>query len=358
MHSDHTQIMTEETFNAVADTLYGSFCCICFVIGTFGNIISFLYFKSKKRNISSVIYMLITTSDTLVSMTLLPRGLSYLSGREPGILFGNRYGCEVSYHLYVAAQDFSVFLATCLSISRTISLLNPFRRLKVKYLVIAASTFLFMTSPKTVGVTLVYNLKVEFDVRAAYCGVFINKNRSVVTVQIIGTTILFIIPVFVVAISCVISLVLLTRRNKNVQQRELPQSRNRATVTILLFALIFEICNIPFAVYFFLLGYSSIADNSNILDHVFKFYFRQAVFLLCAANSAANPVLYFSRMPSLKVHTCNSIRRLVRCIREIPRIQIPRIDRRAQRPDENIVRDNRCTEDNSGTRSDAETRNL
>ena len=314
--------MTEETFNAAADKLYGSFCCICFVIGTFGNIISFLYFKSKKRNISNVIYMLTTASDILVSMTMLLRGLSYLSGRKPGILFGNKYGCEVSYQLYVGAQDFSVFLATCLSISRTISLLNPFRRLEVKYLVIAASTFLLMTLPKTVGVTLAFNLKVEFDVGAAYCGVFIYKNRSVVIVQIIGTTILFLIPVFVVAISCVISLVLLTRRNKNVQQREISQSRNRATVTILLFALIFESCNIPLTVYFFLLGYSSITGNSNLLDNVFKldktFYFRQAVFLLCAGNSAANPVLYFFRMPSLKVHTCNNIRRLVRCIREIP----------------------------------------
>ena len=360
--------MAEETFNIAADKLYGSFCCLCFVVGTTGYIISFLHFKSKKRNISSVIYMLITASDILVSVAMLPRGLSYLSGRKPGILFGDKYGCEVSFHSYVAAQDFSVFLATCLSISRTISLLYPFRRQKVKHLFLAVSTFLLATLVKTVGVTLYFDMEAEFDIWSAFCGVFIYNKLSGVTVKIISTTILFIIPIFVVAISGVISLVLLTRRNRNVKQKELQQSRNRATVTILLFALIFEICNVFFAVYFFLLGYSFITDNSNLFDKVFKFdktyYFRQAIFLLCAGNSAANPVLYFSRIPSLKEKAIGSIRRFVRCIIKLPRfdVQISRIDRRAQRPDENIVRDNRCRDDNIGTCSCkctiVETRNL
>ena len=336
--------MAEETFNAAADSVYGSYCFLCFVVGTFGNIVSFLYFKSKKRNISNVIYMFIVASDILVSIIMLPRGFSYLSGRKPGIIFGNKYGCAVSYNLHVGAQDFSVFLATCLSVSRTISHLNPFRRQKVKYLVLAVLVFLLATLAKTVGLTLAYDMKAEFDTRAASCRLFRNKWRSGDAFKIISTTILFVVPVFVVAFSCVLSYVLLKRRNENIQQRELQQSRNRATVTILLFSLLFEICNIPLSTYFFLLGYCFLTDNLYLFKNVFKseemVYFRQAIFLLCAGNSAANPVLYFLRMPSLKENTCNSIRNLLRFIRELPRTDhggTSRTDRRAQRPEENGI---------------------
>ena len=114
-------------FNEAIDEFYAAFCCLCFLVGTFGNIVSFLYFKSKKRDISNVIYMLITANDIVVSITVLPVGISFLTQGQPGLIFGNKYGCEAWEGVWRVAVSFSVFLVLCLCITRTISMLRPFQ---------------------------------------------------------------------------------------------------------------------------------------------------------------------------------------------------------------------------------------
>ena len=119
---------------------------------------------------------------------------------------------------------------------------------------------------------------------------------------------------------------LLTRRNQHVQQRELQQSRNRATVTILLFALLYGVCNVPFVVSQILLTHFSVTKNLRKFDILFTFdslfYYRTAThILLLAVNSAANPILYFWRIPSLREYTLTGIRRILglnRLIRRTP----------------------------------------
>ena len=97
-------------FNDAGDQMYGYLCCLCFLVGTIGNIVSFLYFRSKKREISSVIYMMITANDILVSMTVLPVGISFLSKRKPGLVFGNQSGCVAWLYLWEMTISFSIFL--------------------------------------------------------------------------------------------------------------------------------------------------------------------------------------------------------------------------------------------------------
>ena len=83
-----------DDFNHAADVPYGTICCLCFLLGTVGNIVSFLCFKAKKRDISSVIYMLITANDIVVSVVVVPVGISFLSERSPGIIFGTSLSCK------------------------------------------------------------------------------------------------------------------------------------------------------------------------------------------------------------------------------------------------------------------------
>ena len=326
--------MTDTIFNAAADNIYGSYCCICFVIGTFGNIISFLYFKSKKRDIASVVYMCLTVADVVVSFSMFPKGLSYLSGRQPGIIFGSKYGCEVYYHLCNVTLHFSVFLTICLSVSRTISLIDPFRRLRVKYLVIAVSTFYLVTLTESIAFNMAYVVKMHYN--ALYVSCLLTLHTVPWTFICVSNAIYFLIPVFVVAISCTISLVILTRRNRNVKQKELQLSRNRATVTILLFALLYELCNLPMVAYktitiiHFLTG-----KCSSLFEVDEKQYLHNGVMLLCVGNSAVNPILYFWRMPPLKDRTVKFFRRiLVRVNRGLPDFSriVLRIDRENQKP--------------------------
>ena len=204
-----------------ADVTYGSICLLCFLIGTLGNIVCFLYFKSKKRDISSVTYMMITGNDIVVSMTILPVGISYWSERQPGVLFGSENGCSVWTYLWEMAVAFSIFLVICLSVTRTISLLRPFRRQRVRYLIVATVMFIVLRLATLLGYHTQEGVTIEFNAWFASCSMSVSDTHNEVVVLILHVSgiITYIAPAFVVVTSCVISTVLLTRRNDCVQQR-------------------------------------------------------------------------------------------------------------------------------------------
>ena len=319
-------------FSKASETVnycYGSICCLCFLIGTLGNIVSFLYFKSKKRDISSVIYMLITANDIVVSITVLPVGKSFLTQGQPGLIFGNRYGCEVWFYIWDVAIKLSVFLVLCLCITRTISMLRPFQRQKIRYFFIAVVLYLVINLALVAIICSLDSTRVEFInivFRCHYYIIYIWPNNVLSTeyiVDAVKNNIFYTAPACVVAISCVISVVVLTRRNRNVQQRELQQSRNRATVTILLFALLYGVCNVPLVIDFVVLT-SDVVIKTNVFYNFYLFdkhyyYQNAALTLLPAANSAANPILYFWRMPALREYIMSGIRRMLGLNREVRR---------------------------------------
>ena len=313
---------------AAAYYFNGSICCFCFLIGTFGNIVSFLYFKSKKRDISNVIYMLITANDIVVSITVLPVGISFLSQGKPGIIFGNKYGCVVWDCIWRVAVSLSVFLVLCLCITRTMSLLTPFKIQKIRYLLIALTLYFVINLARTLLWNFLDSAWVQYFPERSRCDTFVdihgpNSKAALYFLDVINN-IFYTTPAIVVVISCVISVVVLTRKNRNVQQRELQQSRNRATVTILLFALLYAVCNIPlvslYVAYVYCLSINNfkfISDFKDLDKHAI--YMNATKTLLLAANSAANPILYFWRMPALREYIMSGIRRMLGLNREVRR---------------------------------------
>ena len=314
----------------------GSICCLCFLIGTLGNIVSFLYFKSKKRDISNVIYMLITANDIVISITVLPVGISFLSQGKPGLIFGNKYGCVAWQGVWEMAISLSVFLVLCLCITRTISLLTPFRRQKIKYLAVAVVMYVGINLIKWAILNSFSGIYVLFTPSHSRCIMSVkdpDRKSEIKTVSALQN-ISFTAPALVVSISCAISvIVILTRRNRNVQQRELQQSRNRATVTLLLFALLYGVCNIPFAVDNVFVTYCLGINDWQIYYDLLKFdkhlyYWNAMATLLLAANSAANPILYFWRMPALREYIMSGIRRMLGQNREVRRPAIQQAEPR------------------------------
>ena len=320
--------VTEQSFNKAADMIYGSIFCLCFFIGTVGNLISFIYFKSKRRDISNVIYMFITGNDILVSIIILPVGISSLSNRQPGPWFENEYGCAAWVYLWYIAVSISIFLVMCLSITRTVSLVRPFKRLKIRYLIIAVIAFTALTLVMTIIVHLFEFAKINYSFDYLRCEFFFANSKSGIgTFILLNIRILtYVVPVFVVATSCVISAVVLKGTNVQVQQQEVQRSRNQATVTILLFAALYGVCNIPVAINYILITHLWIAKGINWDYRLYGFDFDTELYyniasqiILLAANSAANPALYYWRMPALREGTLSSIRRKLGLIREFSR---------------------------------------
>ena len=302
-------------FNEGTDVTYGSIYCVCYLIGMLGNTVSFFYFKSKKRDISNVIYMLITANDIVVCITSLPVGISFMSKRQPGIIFGNKYVCDTWYYTWEIAILLSAFLVLCLSAARTLSLINPFMKQKIKYLAIAVPLFVAVMFAIIRILHSLDDADVLFLNIISRCSLFVYgytpKKSSLFSISISYCAV-YTTPALAVAVSCIISWVVLTRRNKNVQQRELQQSRNRATVTILLFALLFEICFTPLVVHYMMRAFCVLKDDLLICMKAYKFdtqfYYRNVIYsLLPAVNSATNPIFYFWRMAPLRKYFLTDI---------------------------------------------------
>ena len=266
---------------------------------------SFLYFKAKKRDISSVIYILITANDLVVSVIIVPVGISWLSERSPGIVFGTSLSCNAWAYLWGIAVLYSIFLVLCLSITRTVSLIRPFQQQKIRHLLTALVSYFLLILALLIGLHVQKGIEVRFSPLALHCDFFLKPDGHIPIILLVILNSVYMAPAFVVVISCVISTVLLTRRNI-AQQRELRLSRNKATViTILLFALVYGVCNVPLVVDYIFQTYAIHTDNFEWYSNLNQFdthlyYCNTIITVLIAANSAANPILYFWRMPRLK----------------------------------------------------------
>ena len=309
-----------ESLSAFVFYFNGSICSLIFLIGTLGNIFSFLYFKSKKRDISSVIYMLITANDIVVSITVLPVAISYLSRGRPGIIFGEKFGCGVWQYVWHTAICLSVFLVLCLCTARTVSLIRPFQGQKIGHLAIAVVAYLAINTAITATLNSFDGVRIMFDSSRFRCESYFNvtylDRKAEYKAFFVAYCIFYTAPAIAVTISCVLSALALKNGNMNVQQADLRQSRNRATVTILLFALLYAVCNLPLVVDHVVFTYGVSREKWDILSEFYRFdekmHFQNAITtLLPAANSAANPILYFWRMPALREYIVARIRTIM-----------------------------------------------
>ena len=310
-------------FNLAADVIYGLICVSFSFVGVLGNIFSFFFFKAKKRDISTVIYMLITGCDIVISIFVFPVGISLFSQRNPGPIFGNKISCTAWVYAWHSAILLSYFLVICLSITRTFSLLRPFERLKIKKIFLSVTLFTVLALVHSLWYYIKGGYKVAFSPGNSKCVMipFLKESHVILIYFVVfGRGIFYVAPMFVVAISCVMSAVLLSRKNENVQQRELQQSRNRATITILLFALLYGTCNILHVIHVIMqMVYVFGRMSASIFEIFYKFdvygyYFTAIGTLLIAANSAVNPILYLWRMPRLRDYVLAEPRKYLKVV--------------------------------------------
>ena len=214
------------------DIIFGTICTVIFLIGTLGNISSFSYFISKKRDISNVIYRFITATDLALSLAVLPVGVSFCTQRKPGLIFGNTYTCSAWTYLWKIGIGSSYFLVMCLSISRTWSLLRPFNRQKVRYFLLAKLGYFVATLVVLIRMDILVSIENKFIPSRGHCdwitpSQVIPEELHMIFIMGMWRNVFYLAPAFVVAACCVISGILLTKRNKTVQQRNLRESRYR-----------------------------------------------------------------------------------------------------------------------------------
>ena len=216
----------------------------------------------------------------------------------------------------------SIFFVLCLSITRTLSLVRPFQKQRVKLLLITVATYFTIQLIQITAFQVLQSAATSvFYPGFARCDIKFRPaqiNAVEVHFQRAVRILTYVAPAFVVAISSVISAISLSRQSSlQTQQSAIHRSRRRATWTILLFALVYGVCNVPFAidyitkVYQFYVERRQWHENIPAFDEEFYFYNTKTTLML-AVNSAVNPVLYFWRMGRLRAYVVVTIRRVLR----------------------------------------------
>jgi hypothetical protein len=300
------------TYNTPLDILYGTTCCLCFLVGVPGNIASLIYFMYRKRDVSTVLYRIITLNDFLICLCVLPAGISFLAGRTPGFLFGNDILCNAWVYVWVLNLRLSVFLVVVLCCSRTYSLLNPFGERRCRSVALIVGFYFAVQLGVTVAFQSYRKTKTVFVEEMAICGVILAgtspKKKGFTIFLEIFILVDHVAPIFVVIASSVVSTVVLFRSESSGTSNviALKQSRSRATITILLFAAVYGIFNIP-VVISKILYYIDIFTQYKFNFHAFEYdeefyyYFENFTYTLSVAlNSTINPLLYLWRMDSFR----------------------------------------------------------
>ena len=284
----------------IVDMIYGAILLVVTLLGTPANAFSFYYFLSKKRDISSAIYICITAVDTFTCLCALPPALSYFNNRKP-TMFEDDIFCNIWIVVFRVLSAMSIFCVALLSITRTYLLLTPFKSIPLRLVYGVISLYFFFLC---VTATIIFWEKgghymyQEVFVDCSFVDEHIKKYEKLSDVI---SKMVYTIPIFPILISCVISLVVLLKdsgnRNDNYQVGF--DEKRYASITIVIFTFIFAVFNIPASLL------NLIAFNPQLIGQLLDFdkrmYFGNFVFTLSIPlNALCNAVFYMIRMKQLR----------------------------------------------------------
>ena len=306
---------TEETeYSNVLDMGYGVIYCLCFFFGLIGNILSLCYFMARNKDLPNTLYKIISLTDMATSIASLAVGISFLSAREPGLIFGNEVMCNVWTYVWHITSRLSIFLVVVLCGSRTYYLMQPFNKQRVAPSLLVILGYCLLQIGQTVAFQFQQRAEVNFVVPMARCVLLFPSitDKNIMLLSDVVRIFTFVLPMFFVFFSVLLSIRITLKRvdsgcmQKGSGRKELQKSRNRATVTILLFTGVYTFLNGPLVVSEILQTIDYHCDykfdfHSFDYNGQYMLYYDNFVSLMSVSlNAAINPLLYLWRMPGCK----------------------------------------------------------
>ena len=297
------------------DCLLATGFCICFIVGLPGNCLALSYFiQTKKRNLSTLLYIAACSFDIISSIIHLPLTFNLFNERQPGLL-RNEVFCSVWLVTFGVAQQMSIFVALLISVSRTIIIVCPFYKINIRYCL--GSIILAMIYHLGWSVlTIVYHDEFEYSSGYGYCE--FHSKKLLYDVYRINNNICTGIPPVLIFISLVVSMVKLQDESSSVEAN---RNKRKSSITILYFTLIFLLCNTVYFLNNVLHAYTEIAHKNAasrgypgpIYDNNFMFFYSWIIseFFCTALNASLNPVLYLCRMSRMRAWLQGLIRNRV-----------------------------------------------
>ena len=288
--------------NPSVDKAIGTVILTCFLVGTTGNATALTYFWSQRRKgTANKLYVFISAADFFSSFLALPVTVSLFKNREP-MLFAVYWLCGGWTILNLTLVRLSMFLVAVLSVTRTIAIVLPFRKMNWSCIVVIIAVYgaqLLMVEGTFLALRWV---KAAFykNLRS-YCSYSpVEGAPSWISTFSFGKfQVEIMLPSIVVFISFIMSVVsLMKQRLRTAGNSDI--ASQKVTMTITLFTALFLACNVP--LFGFQLLYMLIFINptikerftNRVMANYAHLMFLYTPYLL---NATLNPIFYLLRMP-------------------------------------------------------------
>ena len=289
------------------DIMYCITYMICFFIGGIGNFFALHFFSTRNKDLAKAIYIFICAIDFVISLQAPILAAPFISSDVIRVIKRAQVFSQFWGILWMVTSNCSVFLVAVLSLTRTWSVLFPFKKLVSKSIVLLV--ILLYIVLLTVQATIPfwadmqpnrdkYQYIMEFNFPVWNSEYLIRGRKIYQQVYIIEQY----FPLIPIVISGMITIASLKRSSTN---SAINKANRQVTITILLFTFTYVILNIPRTVVYFLIAFidKEIMRFDVPYYHFFHVYEIASVLL----NAAINPVLYFFRMKEFR----RSIKRMI-----------------------------------------------
>ena len=319
--SYHVLYMTEmegHTFNGTADKMIGAALVLFISVGVPGNIISLLYFWSKRKDsLPNVLLTVLSAVDACTCILTLPIICSLVSDRRPLAFFLNYTICGVWYVPFYFTLRFSQFMVLVVSVTRTLAILAPFYQVNNRAICVGCVVYAgYILTVQNVllgsGVT-----KLMYFSSIASC----TETNSVIppdwkyTALVMNNVVNLSLISVIVFVSFVLSVMALAKESSN--QANAGDIFRRASITITIITAVFLVCNLPMFVAELLgnLFFWKILSGGGATKSPFiVWYFTLMGYrVFTPIKAALNPCIYLWRMEAFRRWTLDCVpKRLTR----------------------------------------------
>ena len=300
----------------------------CFCFGVPSNFFSLIYFAEKNRhrpNYASVLYIIMNAVDLVICFLCLPKAMTNLSGGKE-LFFSVDFLCLTWGYLWSILIRLSVFSVGLMSIYRTISLSLPFVKLSKRHIFIPGTGYLVIQMIQQ-SLPWWYGQKYHYYDSFGICMWALWFDPKTIASKVLSILLIFlpfILPLFLIVISCLISILKLKKNgakgdsgstkvgNKHAAQAR--EAKRAATITIVLLTVTYIVFNVPYCLLMMDQLVTSLSDRTlkSILagltahPHYIEIY-NLIVFYSIPLNSTVNPIIYITRMKNLRLFILNVV---------------------------------------------------
>ena len=243
-----------------------------------------------------------------ISLSAAPVIASLLNNRSSRV-FKSANFCKSWYIIFYLLMKVSMFLVMCLSIFRTVAMVQPFYNIHGHDKTIIPGTLSYLAFLLVVDtVYLATNLfKIRYRPALSFCEMqpVLNVTSGNILADLHSSLELaeVLIPSVIAFVCFIITVVSLARsRNTPIGKDKQAKQFRRITTTIAIFTAVFLVCNLPHFVtqlLYLTTGFQGNLFRTRIIKNTRlwqKYGHFTSVFLLTLLNSALNPCLYLARM--------------------------------------------------------------